>query len=42
MNYKEEIQPTGVSRFAIRTIQHKDQKLQKSFHLSHPAKIELK
>ena len=36
MNYKEETQPTGVSTFAIRTSQHKDQKLQKSFHLCHP------
>lgn len=29
-------QPTGVSTFAIRTSQHTDQKLQKSFHLCHP------
>jgi hypothetical protein len=34
--------PTGVSTFAIRTSQRADQKLQKSFHLSHPDKIELK
>ena len=29
---------TGVSTFAIRTSQHTDQKLQKSFHLCHPRK----
>jgi len=29
-------QPTGVSTFAIRTSQHTNQKLQKSFHLCHP------
>ena len=33
---------TGVSTFASRTIPSTDQSLQKSFHLSHPIKIELK
>jgi hypothetical protein len=36
MNYREEIQHTGVSTFAIRTSQRTDQKLQKSFHLYRP------
>ena len=35
-------QHTGVSTFASRTSQSTDQSLQKSFHLSHPEKIELK
>ncbi len=35
-------QRTGVSTFASRTSQRTDQSLQKSFHLSHPDKIELK
>ena len=35
-------QPTGVSTFASRTSPSTDQSLQKSFHLSHPDKIELK
>jgi hypothetical protein len=35
-------QRTGVSTFASHTIQHTRQSLQKSFHLSHPDKIELK
>ena len=40
---KEEInQPTGVSTFASRTSPSTDQCLQKSFHLSHADKIELK
>jgi hypothetical protein len=43
MNYKVEIQHTGVSTFAIRTSQRTDQKLQKSFHLCQPKrKIVLK
>jgi len=33
---------TGVSTFASRTSPSTDQSLQKSFHLSHPEKIELK
>ena len=33
---------TGVSTFASRTSPSTDQSLQKSFHLSHPDKIELK
>jgi len=33
---------SGVSTFASRTSPSKDQSLQKSFHLSHPDKIELK
>jgi len=33
---------TGVSTFASHTSQSTDQSLQKSFHLSHPDKIELK
>jgi hypothetical protein len=33
---------TGVNTFACRTSQSTDQSLQKSFHLSHPANIELK
>ncbi len=33
---------TGVSTFASLTSQRTDQILQKSFHLSHPHKIELK
>ena len=33
---------TGVSTFASRTSQRTDQSLQKSFHLSHADKIELK
>jgi hypothetical protein len=33
---------TGVSTFANRTSPSTDQSLQKSFHLSHPDKIELK
>jgi hypothetical protein len=36
------IQPTGVSTFASRTSQSTNQSLQKSFHLSHVDKIELK
>ena len=35
-------QHTGVSTFASRTSPSTDQSLQKSFHLSHPDKIELK
>ena len=35
-------QPTGVSTFAIHTSHRTDQKLQKSFHLCHLEKIELK
>lgn len=35
-------QRTGVSTFAIRTSPSTMQSLQKSFHLSHPGKIELK
>ena len=35
-------QHTGVSTFASRTSPNTDQSLQKSFHLSHPDKIELK
>jgi len=35
-------QRTGVSTFASRTSPSTDQSLQKSFHLSHPDKIELK
>jgi hypothetical protein len=35
-------QPTGVSTFASRTSPSTDQSLQKSFHLSHAEKIELK
>jgi hypothetical protein len=35
-------QPTGVSTFASRTSPSTDQSLQKSFHLSHSDKIELK
>ena len=35
-------QPTGVSTFASHTSPSTDQSLQKSFHLSHPDKIELK
>jgi hypothetical protein len=35
-------QRTGVSTFASRTSPSTDQSLQKSFHLSHPVKIELK
>ena len=35
-------QPTGVSTFVSRTCLVIDQSLQKSFHLSHPDKIELK
>ncbi len=35
-------QLTGVSTFASRTSPSTDQSLQKSFHLSHPDKIELK
>ncbi len=35
-------QPAGVSTFASRTSPSTDQSLQKSFHLSHPDKIELK
>ena len=35
-------QSTGVSTFASRTSPSTDQSLQKSFHLSHPDKIELK
>jgi hypothetical protein len=35
-------QRTGVSTFASRTSPSTDQSLQKSFHLSHAAKIELK
>lgn len=35
-------QRTGVSTFASRTSPFTDQSLQKSFHLSHPDKIELK
>jgi hypothetical protein len=34
--------PTGVSTFASRTSPSTDQSLQKSFHLSHTDKIELK
>jgi len=37
-----EKQPTGVSTFASRTSPSTDQSLQKSFHLSHADKIELK
>ncbi len=33
---------TGISTFASRTSPSTDQSLQKSFHLSHPDKIELK
>jgi len=36
------IHRTGVSTFASRTSPSSDQSLQKSFHLSHPDKIELK
>jgi hypothetical protein len=36
------IQRTGVSTFAIRTSPSTGQRLQKSFHLSHSDKIELK
>jgi len=35
-------QPTGVSTFASHTSTSTDQSLQKSFHLSHADKIELK
>ena len=35
-------QSTGVSTFASRTSPSTDQSLQKSFHLSHPNKIEFK
>ena len=35
-------QPTGVSTFASHKSQRTNQSLQKSFHLSHPDKIELK
>jgi len=35
-------QPTGVGTFASRTSPSTDQSLQKSFHLSHPDKTELK
>ena len=41
MNIKNN-QPTGVSTFASRTSPSTDQSLQKSFHLSHADKIELK
>ena len=37
-----ESQRTGVSTFASRTSPSTDQSLQKSFHLSHADKIELK
>lgn len=39
---KNKIHRTGVSTFASRTSPSTDQSLQKSFHLSHPDKIELK
>jgi len=38
----DESKRTGVSTFAARTSPSTDQSLQKSFHLSHPNKIELK
>ena len=39
---KDNSHRTGVSTFASRTSPSTDQSLQKSFHLSHPEKIELK
>jgi hypothetical protein len=39
---KQISQHTGVSTFASRTIPSTNQNLQKSFHLSHPDKIEFK
>lgn len=39
---KRKIHRTGVSTFASRTSPSTDQSLQKSFHLSHTDKIELK
>jgi hypothetical protein len=42
LNLSYKYQPTGVSTFASPTNPSTGQSLQKSFHLSHPDKIELK
>jgi hypothetical protein len=42
LNLSYKYQPTGVSTFASPTSPSTGQSLQKSFHLSHPDKIELK